>query len=97
MVVSLHPQNHRVGDEGIDEAIMAYLNYDRRPYLVVTDHGDHKHRTPLCPAVMGETWRHICYEEAVYVYGERWCATCRQYDLNIDDSWTDPRYRRTDS
>lgn len=95
MSASLHPQNDRVGDEGIGEAIMEYLNYYRRPFLVVTEDGGRKHWTPLCPEVRGETWRLICHEEALYVYGERWCETCRLHDIDTDDSgWTDPRYRR---
>jgi hypothetical protein len=97
MAASLHPQNDRAGDEGLGEAIMAYLNYERRPYLIVTEPGDHKHRTPLCPEVCGETWRLIGSEDALCVYGERWCDTCRHHNLNIDDSWTSPNYRRTDS
>jgi hypothetical protein len=93
---SLHPQNGRIGDEGLGEAVMEYLNYYRRPYLVVTEHGDRKHRTPLCPEVRGQVYRLICNEEALYVYGERWCETCRHYDFDLerkDTGWTDPRYR----
>ena len=77
MAASLHPQNDRVGDEGLGEAIMEHLNYYRRPYLIVLEDGDRKHRTPLCPEVRGETWRLMCSEEALYVFGERWCETCR--------------------
>ena len=95
MSATLHPQNNRVGDAGLD--LSEFFNYYRRPYLIVTAEGDRKHRTPLCPEVRGETWRLICNEDALYVYGERWCENCRHHDLASDESWTDPRYRRTDS
>lgn len=98
MSTSLHPQNDRVGDGGIGEAIMEYLNYYQRPYLIVTEDGEEKHRTPLCPAVRGQVHRLICYEEALYVYGERWCETCRMYRPGGEDTgWTDPRFRRDDT
>jgi len=91
-MTTLHPQNARVGTAGLP--MMEFLNYRRRPFLVVTDDGDRKHRTPLCPEVRGRIWRLICNEDALYVYGERWCETCRYYDLLDEDTgWTDPRYR----
>jgi len=96
---TLHPQNGRVGDAGIGEAIMESLNYYRRPSVYVTEHGECKHETPLCPHVRGRTHRAICREGALYVYGERWCGTCRHHGVELprrDTGWTDPRYRRHD-
>lgn len=95
MSATLHPQNGRVGDAGIGEAIMEYLNYYRRPPVYVTEHGEVKHETPLCPHVRGRRHRAMCREDALYVYGERWCQTCRFAPYG-HDGWTDPRYRRED-
>jgi len=95
-MTALHPQNARVGDAGLP--IGEFLGYRRRPYLAVTDEGDQKHWTPLCPEIRGRVWRLIGAEEALYVYGERWCEMCRGHDLAGEETgWTDPRYRREES
>lgn len=88
---SLHPQNDRVGSSGIT---LPGLNYHRFPPVYVTEDGGQKHETPLCPNVRGKPHRMICREDAVYVYGENWCDTCRWHRVSRDESgWTDPRYR----
>jgi len=89
---TLHPQNDRVGDEGIGEAIMEYLNYHRFPPKYLTDHDQTIHETPLCPEVVGQVHYAICHEEAIYVSEDR-CDTCQFHRTEIDDTWTDPRYR----
>jgi hypothetical protein len=90
-MTTLHPQNARVGDAGLP--IGEFLDYRRRPYLVVTNEGDQKHRTPLCPEVRGRVWRLIGAEDALYAYGENRCETCRLYNLSREETgWTDPRY-----
>jgi hypothetical protein len=93
---SLHPQNDRIGDEGIGEAIMEFLNHYRFPPMYLTDHDNTLHETPLCPEVVGEVYYQICHEEAIYVCDDR-CDTCRYYRTTFDDTWTDPRYRRRGS
>lgn len=93
---SLHPQNDRIGDEGIGEAMLEYLNYYRFPPVYVTRHGENKHETPLCPHVRGRVHRAMCREDALYAYGEQWCETCRWYRTPRHGSWTDPRYQRED-
>lgn len=95
MTAHLHPQNGRIGDGGIWESLTEYLNNYRRPSVYVTEHGEAKHKTPLCPHVKGRVHRAICREEALYVYGGRWCQTCRDHTKSIAGTgWTDPRYRR---
>jgi len=92
MAMSLHPQNDRVGTAGIT---LPGLNYYRFPPVYVSEDGEEKHRTPLCPELRGEVYRMVCREDALYIYGERWCETCRMAKLTTDESgWTDPRYRR---
>lgn len=93
---SLHPQNDRVGDEGIGEAILEYLNYYRFPPVYVTRHGEKKHETPLCPHVRGRVHRAMCREDALYAYGERWCGTCRSMQPPGHGARSDPRYRCVD-
>jgi hypothetical protein len=93
---ALHPQNSRVGDDGLPFPPDVP---NRRPPVYVTEHGEEKHETPLCPAVRGRTHYMVCREEVLYALGERWCETCRQYDIDLerrDTGWTDPRYKRGD-
>jgi len=67
---SLHPQNERIGDEGLD--LTEFLSYYRFPPVYVTRHGEVQHETPLCPHVHGYVHYSMCREDALYVFGERW-------------------------
>ena len=95
MSQSLHPQNDRVGDEGIGDAIMEYLNYYRFPPKYITADDGVMHETPLCPEVIGTEHRTICHEEAIYVSDGR-CEVCQFYRTDVGDSWTDPRFEPDD-
>lgn len=73
-MTSLHPQNGRVADAGL--RLGDYLNYRRFPPVYVTEHGAVKHDSAACQHVRGRTHYAICREDALYVYGERWCSGC---------------------
>jgi len=90
MSVRLHPQNDRVGTAGL---IAPGLEHFRHPAVYVTEHGEVKHETPLCPHVRGRTHYAVCREEALYIYGERRCSTCEMHRWD-SGGWTDPRFRR---
>lgn len=92
MSTSLHPNNDRIGAAGIP---FPPEPPPRRPPSYVTEHGEVRHRTPLCPAVRGRVYVALGAETALYAYGERHCDVCRQYDCRLDGTgWTDPRYRQ---
>lgn len=93
MSASLHPQNDRPG-AGV---YWPPLPAPRFPPVYITEHGEVKHETPLCPHVKGHVHRSWCPEEALYVFGERRCETCRDYCWDIPGTgWTDPRFREAD-
>lgn len=85
---SLHPQNHRIPDRGLERPFAHF----RHPAVYVVEGGDKKHETPLCPNVQGQTHYALCSEDALYAYGENWCQECRMHD--VGPGWKDPRYRR---
>ena len=78
---SLHPQNGRIGDEGL--RLGEYLNYYRFPPVFVAIDGETKHDSPMCPELEGD-YRMICRENALYAYGERWCETCKGHQKRVD-------------
>lgn len=93
---SLHPQNDRVGDEGI---LFPPGRQYRFPPVYIARGGSVKHETPLCPELDGQPFHMVCREDALYTCGERRCETCRSYQTDLDHKdtgWTDPRYRRGD-
>ena len=96
MSTPLHPQNDRVGTAGIPFPPQPKPRY---PPKVATVDADQLHRSALCPEIAGDVYYLIGAEEALYAYGENHCDVCRHYntDLERDDSWTDPRYRRGDT
>jgi hypothetical protein len=97
MAASLHPQNGRIPARGRDLP-PGCKPRPRFPPVFVGRDGDEKHRTPLCPELSDGEYRMLGSEEAIYVYGERWCETCRMSELSSDGSgWTDPRYQRGES
>lgn len=79
---SLHPQNDRVGDEGL--YLTEFLNYYRFPPVYVTWDGGPQHETPMCPHVRGKVHYAMCREEALYVCGEQWCEVCEGKRNRID-------------
>jgi len=93
----LHPQNGRIADRGHDLP-PGCKPRPRGPAVFVARDGKTKHRTPLCPKLSSNEYWMLGSEEAIYVYGERWCETCRMHDISTDESgWTDPRYQRGES
>lgn len=78
MSASLHPQNGRIPQRGRD--LPPGCTQYRRPSVSVARDSDEKYRTPLCPGLDDAGYSMICREEALYVYGERWCDTCRMHD-----------------
>lgn len=87
---SLHPQNGRIPDRGLERPIQHF----RKPPVYVAETGEVKHETPLCPQLANATYHAWCREEALYAFGENWCDTCRHHMTDLDGWWTDPRYRR---
>ena len=57
---------------------------------------DVKHNSPLCPDLEGPFYMTDA-ENALYAVGERICETCRLHSIDVDETWTDPRYRRGES
>lgn len=54
-------------------------------YRYVTEHGDRRHETPLCPAVQGSVYRMV-KDEMVYLE-RRKCARCEGYVLFDQFDW----------
>lgn len=80
--VSLHPQNDRIGDEGL-RGMMEYLNYYRRPPVYVPLEDAIQHESPCCPRLTG-SYRMMCAEEALYACGERRCQVCAGQRHRVD-------------
>jgi len=67
----IHPINDRSNN-----LIPPGVEHFRHPPVYVTEHGEHKHDSPLCPHVRGRTHYALCREDALFALGERWCSDC---------------------
>lgn len=92
--MTLHPLNDQVGADGLS---FPPEPTPRGPFRYVTEGGDELHLSPLCPEMADQVYYALGAEESLYAVGERYCETCRLYNLTLEDTgWTDPRYRRVD-